>query len=340
MNPKSCLAGVLEAGVIAFAFGTKGVGAFEGGAGSVDGETVVVRDSDVFGTAAVLSAVVPVPVIAGALAGLGLAEGAAELLSCTTSVRGLAILAHGEAGFTNEVANGQLGRILGVSLVERDDGFALVDIADSVVYGLDVIALIGDEGAFLDRDDLVGGLEDIEGDGGIGDIGGRGDLVDRQTGDTIHEDVVLVAPEELAVLLVVLVGSGMNAQGAVRIVAGLVFGVKLGFAEGLGIVLRGACGDRRGIQSDEGGVQNPQLVEFPNLIGHDLLQFAVFQLAQEAVKGPVGRQRPRDVEAAVVGDEEIALEEVPKVCNLVETLALHNDERAEHGFLGKALAPG
>ena len=180
----------------------------------------------------------------------------------------------------------------------------------------------------------------VEGKGGIGDIGGHGEFVDGQTGDAAHEDVVLVAPVELAVLLVVLVGSGVNAEGTVGIVAGLVLWVKLCFAEGLGIVLRGAGGDRCGIQSDEGGVQNPQLVKLPDLSGHDLLQIAVFQLAQAAIEGPVGRQRPRDVEAAIVGDEKIALEEVPKVSDLAEALAFHDDERTDHGFLGIALAPG
>ena len=106
MNPKSFLTGILEAGVIAFAFGTKGVGALEGSAGSVYGEAVIVGDSDVFGTTAVLLAVVPVSVIAGALAGPGLAEGTAELLTGTTAVGGFTILMHGETCFTKEIANG------------------------------------------------------------------------------------------------------------------------------------------------------------------------------------------------------------------------------------------
>lgn len=41
-----------------------------------------------------------------------------------------------------------------------------------------------------------------------------------------------------------------------------------------------------------------------------------------------------------MSDEEIALEEVHKVSDLVEALALHDDECAEHGFLGIALVPG
>ena len=106
MNPKSGLAGVLEAGVIAFAFGAEGVGALEGSTGSVDGEAVIVRDGDVFGAAAVLLTVVPISVIAGALAGLGLAEGTAELLPGATAIGGFAVLVHGEAGFAKEIANG------------------------------------------------------------------------------------------------------------------------------------------------------------------------------------------------------------------------------------------
>lgn len=106
MNPKSGLTGILEAGIIKFAFGTESVGALEGGAGSVDGEAVVIRDGDVFGAAAVLLAVVPILVIAGALAGSGLTEGTAELLTGTTVVGCFAILMHGETCITKEIANG------------------------------------------------------------------------------------------------------------------------------------------------------------------------------------------------------------------------------------------
>lgn len=220
MNQKSFLTGVLEAGVIAFTFGAERVSALEGGAGSVDGEAVIVRDSDIFGAAAVFPAVIPILVIAGAYAGLGLAEGAAELLAGTTVIGGLAVLVHGEAGLAKEIANRQFGRVFGISPVEGDNGLALIDVTDGVVDGLGVIALIGDEGAFPDGDDLIGSTEDIESDGGIGDIGGRGEFADGQAGDAIHEDMVLVAPVELVVLFVVLVGGGDRrgtAQADVRV---------------------------------------------------------------------------------------------------------------------------
>ena len=180
MDPKSGLTGILEAGVIAFTFGAEGVGALEGSAGSVDGKSVIIGYGDVFCTAAVLLTIVPILVIARTLTGLGLAEGAAELLAGTTIIGCLAILVHGETGLTKEVSGRQFGGILSVSPVEWDNSFALVNIADSVVYGLGVITLVGDKGTFLDRDDLVGSLEDVQSDGGIGDIGRRGDLVNGQ----------------------------------------------------------------------------------------------------------------------------------------------------------------
>ena len=69
MNPKPGLAGVLEARVIAIAFGTKGLGTLEGSAGSVNGESVIVGAGDIPGTAAVflywigqsLDAIIPMP---------------------------------------------------------------------------------------------------------------------------------------------------------------------------------------------------------------------------------------------------------------------------------------
>lgn len=181
----------------------------------------------------------------------------------------------------------------------------------------------------------------VEGKGGIGDIGGHGEFVDGQTGDAAHEDVVLVAPVELAVLIVVLIGCGMNAaQGTVGVVARLVFRRELVSDEEFGIVLRSAGGDRRGIQADEGGVQNVHLVELPDLVGHDLFQVTVLYLSQEARKCPVGRQKARDVEAAIIDDEQIALKEGQKVSDLRKVFALHNNKRAQHGFFQKTLAPG
>ena len=339
MNPKSFLAGILEAGVIALTFRTEDVGALEGSAGSVDGKAVIIRDGDVFGAAAVLLPIVPILVITRTFTGFGLPEGAAKLLAGTASIRSFAVLVHGESGGAKKIACRQLGRVFGIPLVDRNNSITLINVVDSVVDGFDIIALVSDEGAFVDGDDFVGGFEDIKGNRGVGDIGGRGDLIDRQTGDAVNEDVILVTPIELILLLIVLVGSSVNAQGAVGIVAGLILRIELRFHEGLGIVLGGAGRDRRGIQSDEGGVENPHLVKLPDLYSHDLLQFAVLQPAQKPGERPVGRQWLCDVKAAVVGNQQIALKEVQKVSNLLEALALHYDERAEHGFLRETLAP-
>ena len=206
MNPKSFLASILEAGVVAFTFRTEGVGALEGSAGSVDGKTVIIRDGDVFGAAAVLLSIVPILVIARAFAGFGLPEGTAELLAGTALIRSFAVLVHGEIGRTKKVAGRELGRVFGIPLVDRNNGITLINVVDSVVDGFDIIALVSDEGAFADGNDFVGGFEDIKGNRGVDDIGGRGDLIDRQTGDAVSEDVIFVAPIEFTLLLVVLVG--------------------------------------------------------------------------------------------------------------------------------------
>ncbi len=178
MNPKSDLASILEPGVVAFTLRTQRVGALEGSAESVDGETGIVGDGDIPGAAAILLPIVPVFVIAGTGSGLGLSEWAAEFLAGTAIVGSFAILAHGEAGIAKEIADGQLCRVFGIPPVERDAGIALVDVVDNVVDDFDVIGFVGDKGAFPNRNDSTWRFEDVESDGGISDIGGSRQLVD------------------------------------------------------------------------------------------------------------------------------------------------------------------
>ena len=51
-------------------------------------------------------------------------------------------------------------------------------------------ALVGKKGAFFQRDRLIRGREDLGGDGGIGDIARRGQLVERQAGDPFQLGVL------------------------------------------------------------------------------------------------------------------------------------------------------
>ena len=68
-----------------------------------------------------------------------------------------------------------------------------------------VIRFVADKGAFVDRKHLFRSGKNILGDGGVMNIGGRRQFIERQTGDAINKNVVLVAPVELVILFVVLV---------------------------------------------------------------------------------------------------------------------------------------
>ena len=63
--------------------------------------------------------------------------------------------------------------------------------------------------------------------------------------------MIFVAPIILKVFLVVLVGSSMDAQRAIRVVLGMIVLGKLVFQEGFRIVLGRAGSDRGGIQANE-----------------------------------------------------------------------------------------
>ena len=79
--PEALLTGGLETRIVAFTFGTQGVNALEAETFTVNGKPIIVWNSFVFGTAAVLLSVVPVSVVAGALPGFGATKRTAEFLT-------------------------------------------------------------------------------------------------------------------------------------------------------------------------------------------------------------------------------------------------------------------
>lgn len=104
-HPQPLLAGGLEAGIVSLALGTQGIGSLEIEAVAVNGKPVVRGDGSVFGTAPVLPAIVPVFVVTGTSAVLGLPEGTAEFLAGAPVVCCFSILVHGEASVTDWVAH-------------------------------------------------------------------------------------------------------------------------------------------------------------------------------------------------------------------------------------------
>ena len=191
-HPQPFLTCGFEAGIVTLALCTQGVCSLETEAATVNGKSVVIRNGLVFRVAPVFLAVVPVFVVAGANTGLGLTERAAVFLAGTIIVGGLAILVHSQPGLADWITGRNCFRGFRTAWIERDKCLALIDRFYGIVDAFHIVALVGKEGAFFQRNRLIRGREDLSGDGGIGDIARRGQLVERQAGDAVHQHMALV----------------------------------------------------------------------------------------------------------------------------------------------------
>ena len=194
--------------------------------------------------------------------GFGLTEWAAEFLPGTIIVGGFAIFVHSQSSITDQVTC-RKSFALGIAFFEGDKSFPIIDRFHGVVDAFRVVALIREKGTSLQREDLVGCGEDVNGNCGIHDVGLGGQLVERQPGDAVHQHMAFVSPVELIPPLIVLVGGRVDAEGAVRIAFRVVFLGELAFRKGLRVVLLRVRHDGCGIQTDEGCVHDPQFIQLP-----------------------------------------------------------------------------
>ena len=338
-HPQPFLTCGFEAGIVTLTLRPQGVSPLKIEAAAVNGKSVIIGNGLVFRAAPVFLPVVPILVVAGTFAGFGLAEGAAVFLAGTIIVGGFAIFVHSQSSITDQVTC-RKSFALGIAFFEGDKSFPIIDRFHGVVDAFRVVALIREKGTSLQREDLVGCGEDVNGNCGIHDVGLGGQLVERQAGDAVHQHMAFVSPVELIPPLIVLVGGRMDAQSAVRVAFGVVFLGELAFRKGLRVVLLRVRHDGCGIQTNERRIHHAQLIQLPHQIGHDRLQRTVVQLPQAAVIRPVGRQRLHDVKAAVMGDDAVVVQIIHQICDLRETLAFHNDKRTDHGFFREAPPPG
>ena len=203
--------------------------------------------------------------------GFGLAERTAVFLAGTPLVDRLSVLVHSQPGLTDRITGRKRFRGFRTASIEGDKSLALIDRFYRIVDAFRIVALVGKEGAFFQRNRLIRGRKDLIGDGGIGDIARRGQLVERQTGDAVHQHMAFIAPVELIPPLIVLVGGRVDAEGAVRVTFRVAFLGKLVLYKGFWIVLSGVCHDGRGIQANKGGVHDPQFVQLLYQIRHNRL---------------------------------------------------------------------
>ena len=338
-HPQPFLTCGFEARIVTLTLCTQGIDTLKTQAFPVNGKPVIVWNGLVFRAAPVFLPVIPVLVVAGTFAGFGLTERAAVFLPGTIIVGGFAIFVHSQSSITDQVTC-RKSFALGIAFFEGDKSFPIIDRFHGVVDAFRVVALIREKGTSLQREDLVGCGEDVNGNCGIHDVGLGGQLVEWQPGDAVHQHMAFVSPVELIPPLIVLVGGRVDAEGAVWVAFWVVFLGELVFCKGLRGVLLRVRHDGRGVQTNEGTVHDPQFIQLPHQIGHDRLQRTVVQLPQEAVIGPVGRQWLHDVEPAVMGDDAVVVQIIHQICDLRETLAFHNDKSTDHGFLWKAPPPG
>jgi len=339
-HPQPFLTCGFEAGIVSFTLCPQGVSPFKVETAAVNGKPVVIGKGLVFRAAPVFLSIVPVLVAARANTSLRLAERAAEFLPDTIIVGSFAILAHGKACRADRIAGRKRFQNLRITRIERDKCLALIDRFYGVVDAFRVVALIREKGTSLQREDLVGCGEDVNGNCGIHDVGLGGQLVEWQTGDAVHRHMTFVAPVELIPALIVLVGGRVDAQSAVRVAFRVVFLGELVFCKGLRVVLLRVRHDGCGIQTNKRRIHHAQLIQLPHQVGHDRFQRTVVQLPQAAVIRPEGRQRLHDVKAAVMGDDAVVVQIIHQICDLRETLAFHNNKRTDHGFFREAPPPG
>ena len=164
-HPQPFLTCGFETGIVTLTLRPQGVSPLEIETAAVNGKSVIVWNGLVFRAAPVFLAVVPVFMVARANTGLGLAERTAVFLAGTMIVGGLAVLVHGKACLADRIAGRKRFQNLRTTRIEGNKCLALIDRFHGVVDAFRVVALVGKEGAFLQRNRLIRGREDLSGDG-------------------------------------------------------------------------------------------------------------------------------------------------------------------------------
>ena len=246
-HPQPLLTRGFEAGIVTLTLCTQGASPFKIETAAVNGKPIVIGNGLIFCASPVFLPVVPVFVVTRANTGFGLAERTAVFLAGTPLVGRLSVLMHSQPDLTDRITGRKRFRGFRTASIEGNKSLALIDRFYRIVDAFRIVALVGKEGTFFQRDRLIRGRKDLSGDGGIGDIARRGQLVERQTGDAVHQHMAFIAPVEIIPPLIVLVGGRVEAEDAVRVTFRVAFLGKLVLYKGFGIVLSGVCHDGRGI---------------------------------------------------------------------------------------------
>ena len=161
----------------------------------------------------------------------------AEFLAGSAPVRKFPVFPHGKTSFTDRISLGKKFRVFRIAFVEWYDAFSVKEFLDLIVNTFHVVSFVSKKGAFRNRKESMGVGKDTEGDCGICYLSGCGYFINGETGNTVYEDMVFVAPVELIFLFISLVGSSVYAELTVLIGFGLAVRLKFAGKERFGIVL-------------------------------------------------------------------------------------------------------
>ena len=83
-------------------------------------------------------------------------ERTAILLASSTVIGKLSIFMHGEICFTNGMPGSKLFMFFRISVVERNYAITVINFFNEIVNSLDIVAFIGNESTFLNRQETIG----------------------------------------------------------------------------------------------------------------------------------------------------------------------------------------
>ena len=164
-HPQPFLTCGFETGIVTLTLCTQGIDTLKTQAFPVNGKPVIVWNGLVFRAAPVLLAIVPILVAARANTGFGLAKRTAVFLAGTPIVGRFAILVHSQPSCADRIAGRKRFQNLRTTWIEGNKRLALIDRFHGIVDAFHIVALVGKEGAFFQRNRLIRGREDLSGDG-------------------------------------------------------------------------------------------------------------------------------------------------------------------------------
>ena len=142
MYPKSFLTCLFETCVVTLGFSSERVDFLERNTFTFNGKSVIIRKSNIFGTATIFLSIVPTLVIARTEGCFRSSVRSAVFLTSSAIIGKFSVIVHSKTCFADRMSVWQLLGIFSVTLVKRDNTFAVINVFDSIVNCFDIITFV------------------------------------------------------------------------------------------------------------------------------------------------------------------------------------------------------